>query len=128
MAYKALRSMRGIPQGRDAMRMMQRMGMETEEVKGVKEVIIKTEDKTITIEGPNVVAMTMEQQTVFQVIGGNRRDEGPEQDKSEILDNDINLVAEQAKVSIDEAKSALQETGGDLAQAIILLKQKAKSK
>ena len=128
MAYKALRSMRGIPQGRDAMRMMQRMGMETEEVKGVKEVIIKTEDKTIIIEGPNVVAMTMEQQTVFQVIGGNRRDDAPEQEKSEIPDNDINLVAEQAKVSIDEAKSALQETEGDLAQAIILLKQKAKSK
>jgi len=128
MAYKALRSMRGIPQGRDAMRMMQRMGMETEEVKGVKEVIIKTEDKTIIIEEPNVMAMTMEQQTVFQVIGGNRRDEASEEEKPEILDKDINLVAEQAKVSIDEAKSALQETEGDLAQAIILLKQKAKSK
>ena len=128
MAYKALRSMRGIPQGRDAMRMMQRMGMETEEIKGVKEVIIKTEDKTIVIEEPNVVAMTMEQQTIFQVIGGNRRDEAPEEEKPEILDNDINLVAEQAKVSIDEAKSALEETGGDLAQAIILLKQKSKSK
>ena len=128
MAYKALRSMRGVPQGRDAMRLMQRMGMETEDVKGVKEVIIKTEDKNIIIEEPSVVALTMEQQAMFQIIGGTKREEALGQEEVKISENDVNLVAEQAKVSSEEAKSALQETEGDLAQAIILLKQRADSK
>lgn len=129
MAHKAFRSLRGAPQGRNAMRMMQRMGMETDEVRGVKEVIIKTEDKTIIIEGPNVVSMTMEQQTIFQVIGGNKREEGTlNHEEVDISENDVALVAEQAKVDVEEAKLALREAGGDLAHAIILLKEKTDSK
>ncbi len=130
MAHKAFRSLRGIPHGRNAMRMMQRLGMETKEVKGVKEVIIKTEDKNIIIEGPSVASLTMEQQTIFQVIGGNRREEiiSARVLEVDIPENDVTLVAEQAKVDVEEARLALKEAGGDLARAIILLKEKANSK
>ncbi len=131
MSYKAFRSIKGIPQGRNAMRMMQRLGMETKEVKNVKEVIIKTTDKNIVIEEPNVVSLTMEKQTMFQVIGGNKREEDMSQEEEvevEVADNDVKLVADQANVSIEKARLALIEAEGDLARAIISLKEKEKSK
>lgn len=131
MSYKAFRSIKGIPQGRNAMRMMQRLGMETKEVKNVKEVIIKTTDKNIVIEEPNVVSLTMEKQTMFQVIGGNKREEDTSQEEEvevEVADNDVKLVADQANVSIEKARLALIEAEGDLASAIISLKEKEKSK
>jgi len=36
----------------------------------------------------------------------------------------VKLVASQAGVSMEQATNALKQSGGDLAQAIILLKQK----
>ncbi|MCW3976098.1 MAG: nascent polypeptide-associated complex protein, partial [Candidatus Bathyarchaeota archaeon] len=117
MAHKAFRSIKGIPQGRNAMRMMQRMGMETNEIKDVIEVIIKTADKDIIIEEPNVMSLVMDRQKIFQVIGGNQREEIPDQDTVEISENDIKLVAEQANVDAEEARHALEESGGDLARA-----------
>lgn len=126
MAHKAFRSIKGIPQGRNAMRMMQRMGMETNEIKDVIEVIIKTADKDIIIEEPNVMSLVMDRQKIFQVIGGNQREEIPDQDTVEISENDIKLVAEQANVDAEEARRALEESGGDLARAIVLLKAEEK--
>ncbi|MCZ2844990.1 MAG: nascent polypeptide-associated complex protein [Candidatus Bathyarchaeota archaeon] len=126
MAHKAFRSIKGIPQGRNAMRMMQRMGMETNEIKDVIEVIIKTADKDIIIEEPNVMSLVMDRQKIFQVIGGNQREEIPDQDTVEISENDIKLVAEQANVDAEEARHALEESGGDLARAIVLLKAEEK--
>ncbi|MFB0567656.1 MAG: hypothetical protein ACETVM_03635 [Candidatus Bathyarchaeia archaeon] len=38
-------------------------------------------------------------------------------------EEDIQLVAQQAKVSIEQARAALEQTKGDLAQAILLLSQ-----
>lgn len=126
MAHKAFRSIKGIPQGRNAMRMMQRMGMETKEIKDVLEVIIKTADKNIIIEEPNVMSLVMDRQKIFQVIGGNQREEAPEQDTVEISENDIKIVAEQANVDAEEARRALEESEGDLARAIVLLKGEEK--
>ncbi len=39
-------------------------------------------------------------------------------------DEDAKLVASQAGVSVEQATNALLQSNGDLAQAIILLKQK----
>jgi nascent polypeptide-associated complex subunit alpha len=126
MAHKAFRSIKGLPQGRNAMRMMQRLGMETKEIKDVREVIIKTTDKDIIIEEPNVMSLVMDRQTIFQIIGGNKREETSDQDIVEISENDIKIVAEQANVEIEEARSALEESEGDLARAIVMLKEKEK--
>ncbi len=123
MAYKAFRSIKGIPQGRNAMRMMQRMGMETNEIKDVIEVIIKTADKDIIIEEPNVMSLVMDRQKIFQVIGGNQREELADQDTVEISEDDVKLVTEQANVNPEEARRALEESKGDLARAIVLLKE-----
>jgi len=43
--------------------------------------------------------------------------------KPTIPEEDVQLVAQQANVSLERARAALEETGGDLAQAILLLTQ-----
>jgi nascent polypeptide-associated complex subunit alpha len=43
--------------------------------------------------------------------------------KPTIPDEDVQLVAQQAKVTLERARAALEQTNGDLAQAILLLSQ-----
>ncbi len=45
------------------------------------------------------------------------------QSMSSIPEEDVQLVATQANVSPDQARAALEQTKGDLAQAILLLSQ-----
>ena len=76
MAYKALRAARGGVTGtRDAMRMMQKMGMQVNELEGAKEVIIITDEKRIIIEEPNVATVTLQGQQIYQITGGTQREE-----------------------------------------------------
>jgi nascent polypeptide-associated complex subunit alpha len=109
---------------REANRMMQRMGMQVEQVDDVTRVIIESASKRIVIDNPEVAVVKVQGQTVYQVGGGTAREEGPAGASSE---EDAKLVASQAGVSVEEAAKALQQSGGDLAQAIIILKQKKPS-
>ena len=109
---------------REANRMMQRMGMQVKQVDDVTRVIIESASKRIVIDNPEVAIVTVQGQTVYQVGGGTAREEGP---GGESAQEDANLVASQAEVSVEEAAKALQQSGGDLAQAIIILKQKKPS-
>jgi len=127
MAYKALRSVKGVPAGREAMRMMQKMGMDMKEIPNVSQVVIKAADKQIVVDNPAVTAITMQGQTMFQVAGGTVKEEVRREKAEEALplsEDDVKLVAEQASVSVEEARKALIESGGDLAQAILALKAK----
>jgi len=125
MAYKALRAARGgITGGRDAIRAMQKMGMQVKEVEGAREVVIITNDRRIIIEEPNVAAVTLQGQQIYQITGGRQKEEPLA--KAEIVsEEDAQLVSDQAGVSIEEAKKALEATEGDLARAIVHLKKKA---
>lgn len=107
---------------REAKRMMQRMGLNMGEVPDVQEVIIKTGTKEITVENPEVAILEMHGQKIFQVTGGKVEEKAIEKAIT-IPEEDIQLVAQQAKVSLDEARAALEQTNGDLAQAILLLTQ-----
>jgi nascent polypeptide-associated complex subunit alpha len=109
---------------REANRMMQRMGMQVEQIDGVTRVIIESASKRIVIDDPEVAVVKVQGQTVYQVGGGTAREEGPAGASSQ---DDAKLVASQAGVSVEEAAKALRQSGGDLAQAIILLKQKKAS-
>jgi nascent polypeptide-associated complex subunit alpha len=105
--------------------MMKRMGMKMEEVQGTIEVTIRTTEKVIKIQNPSVVRYELQGQTFFQVAGT------PEESSSttseapplQLPEEDILLVAQQAGASQEDARKALEATGGDLAQAIILLKK-----
>jgi nascent polypeptide-associated complex subunit alpha len=112
---------RGKVNPREANRMMQRMGMQVQQLDEVTKVIMESPTKRIVIDNPEVATVTVQGQTVYQVGGGTVREEGIGGGGS---DEDAKLVASQAGVSAEEAANALRQSGGDLAQAIILLKQK----
>ncbi|MGC8895836.1 MAG: nascent polypeptide-associated complex protein [Candidatus Bathyarchaeia archaeon] len=108
---------------REARRMMQRMGLSMDAVPDVEQVIIKTNSKEITIEAPEVAIMEMQGQKIFQVTGGKISEKAIER-KLTIPEEDVRLVADQTGKSPEEAKKALEECGGDLAKAILLLQSK----
>ena len=105
---------------RKMQQMMKKMGMQQEEISAT-EVIIKTEDKEIIITEPSVSKVNVMGQETFQISG-----EIHEREKTsavEIAEDDIKTVVEQAGCSEEEAKQALEETSGDLAEAILKLKK-----
>jgi len=103
--------------------MMQRMGMSMDAISDVQEVIIKTSSKEITIEEPEVAILEMQGQKIFQVTGGKISEKAAER-KLTIPEEDVRLVADQTSKSLEEARKALEECGGDLAKAILLLQSK----
>lgn len=109
---------------REARRMMQRMGMSMDAVADVEQVVIKTSVKEITIEEPEVAVLEVQGQKIFQVTGGKITEKAAERKPSGIAEEDVRLVADQTGKSPDEARRALEESGGDLAKAILLLQSK----
>jgi nascent polypeptide-associated complex subunit alpha len=126
MAYKAYKAVKGVPQGRDAKRMMQKMGMKIDEINGVTEVLIRTATREIIIEEPIVTSVVVQGQRMYQITGGSTHEKAPsaEAEPPEVPEEDAELVAAQTGKTVDEAKAALQGSGGNLAEAILKLKQK----
>jgi len=106
---------------RAARRMMQRMGLSMTPLEA-EEVIIKTKDKEIIVQNPEVSVLEVQGQRIFQVVGGEVSEKKREKAIS-IPEEDVQLVAQQANVSLDQARVALEQAGGDLARAILLLTQ-----
>ena len=102
-------------------RQMKKMGMDMKELKNVKEVIIRLEDKELIIPNAEVSLMNVMGQETYQVTG--KAQEGEIEEELIIPDEDIEMVANQAGVSKDEAEQALIDTNGDLAEAILKLNQ-----
>ena len=95
---------------------MKKMGVQQQEI-NASEVIIKTSDKTLVISNPEVVKVNMMGQESFQITG----EVSEQSSEPEISEDDINTVAEQASVSKEEASATLEETNGDIAEAILKL-------
>jgi len=96
------------------------MGLSMNAIPDVEQVIIKTSNKEITIKEPEVAALDVQGQKIFQVAGGKITEKVAER-KLVIPEEDIRLVADQTGKSLEEARKALEECGGDLAKAILLL-------
>ena len=105
---------------REVRRLMQKMGMEVEPLEGVREVVIKLEGRSLVIKDPQVSLVRMAGQSIYQVLG--EATEVLEGEELVISDEDVQLVASQAGVSLEEARKALKESGGDLARAILMLR------
>jgi len=105
---------------------MKQMGIETEEIDGVEEVIIRTADKEYHFSNAQVTKVVAQGQTTFQIIGKpeERAKGSGDGGKPSIPIEDIRLVAEKAGVSEEEARKALEECGGEPAEAIIKLMSK----
>ncbi|WP_297092938.1 nascent polypeptide-associated complex protein [Thermococcus sp.] len=101
---------------RQMKKLMRQMGIKMEELEGVKEVIIRLENKEIIIREPAVTVITAQGEKSYQIIG-------PEEVRTvvSIPEEDIKLVMEQTGVDYDTAKKALEEAKGDLAEAILKL-------
>jgi nascent polypeptide-associated complex subunit alpha len=100
------------------------MGMSMDAVADVEQVVIKTSTKEITIEEPEVAVLEVQGQKIYQVNGGKITEKAAERKPSGIAEEDVRLVADQTGKSPDEARRALEESGGDLAKAILLLQSK----
>jgi nascent polypeptide-associated complex subunit alpha len=109
---------------REAKRMMQRMGLSMDAMPDVEQVVIKTSNKEITIEEPEVAMIEMQGQKIFQITGGKISEKAAERKPSGVAEEDVRLVADQTGKSVEEARKALEESNGDLAKAILLLQSK----
>ena len=113
---------------REQKRMMQRMGMNMDQVADVQQVIIRTAGKDIVIDEPEVAILEVQGQKMYQVIGGQVSEQAPSQRQTAAAapapafsEEDVRLVADQTGRSFEKAKDALEECQGDLAKAILLL-------
>lgn len=120
----------GARNARQMQLMMRRMGMTTEDLEGVVEVIIRLKDKEHVFQQPEVTILTVQGVRTYQVVGTPevraRTASSPGTDGAAPApaptgppEEDIQLVVEQAGVSRDEAIDALDETDGAPAEAIL---------
>lgn len=98
-------------------KMMQQMGISSRKLE-VKRVVIECEDRNIVIEPAEVMQISMQGNRNYQV-SGNEREEVPGPSSE-----DVKMVAEQCGCTEEEAKRALSESNGDIAEAIMKLKER----
>ncbi len=96
--------------------MMKRMGIKNEEIDAKEVIIVLNDGKKIKINEPQVQSIEMQGNKTF-TIGGKISEENG------VPEEDILLVSEQANCSKEEAKKVLEETNGDIAEAIMKLKK-----
>ena len=95
---------------------MKRMGIQQEDIPAT-EVIIRLTDREIVIPQPSVQKVNMMGQWTYQISGEETQrslDSTPD-----INEDDIKTVMEQTGCSEEEAKKAIEDSNGDLAEAIL---------
>jgi nascent polypeptide-associated complex subunit alpha len=110
--------------------MMRRLGMTTEEMPDVEEVIVRTKTKDHVFRVPEVTILTVQGVRTYQVVGNpevRARSAAPDTAApaggpsmpAAPPEEDIRLVMEQANVSREEAIEALFQAHGAPAEAIL---------
>ncbi len=100
--------------------MMRQLGIKSEDL-DVKTATIELTDGTkLVFDSPQVNAVDMKGSKTYTITGDARevREQAPA-----FTDEDVDMVAEQANVSAEDARKALEENDGDLAAAISALKK-----
>ncbi|MCL2785960.1 MAG: nascent polypeptide-associated complex protein [Methanomassiliicoccaceae archaeon] len=101
---------------------MKKMGIRNTELKDVIEVIIRMPDEELVFKYPEVSMMEVQGSKTYQISGEPEKVTTGEIDEntgSVIPAEDIELVMSQTGCSKETAVSALQECGGQPAEAII---------
>jgi len=112
--------MPGKMNSRQLSQMMKRFGINVKNIDNVEKVIIQTDTKEYIFDHVEVTVMEAQGQKTFQIIG-EPTIKTKEEDTSK---DDVKLVMEQTGRSEAEARKALKETNGDIAEAIVKLSQK----
>lgn len=109
---------------------MRRLGMSTEAIPGVEEVIVRTRSEEHRFRAPEVTVLTVQGVRTYQVVGTpevrprTAAAEGTAAAASAPSgppEEDVTLVMEQANVSREEALEALLQAKGEPAEAIMRL-------
>lgn len=108
---------------RKLQQMMRKMGIQQVDIPAT-EVIIKTPDKELVITDPSVAKVNMMGQDTIQITGSIHERE--RQVEFTVSEEDVKTVMEQAGVSEENAREALEAANGDLAEAIMNLQEEDK--
>ena len=95
---------------------MKKLGMQQQDIEA-SEVIIKTADRDIVFSHPQVSKIHMMGEDTWQITG-----EAQERSRELFSEEDVKTVIDQTNVTEEQAREALKETNGDLAEAILKLK------
>jgi nascent polypeptide-associated complex subunit alpha len=118
---------------RNMNQMMRKMGIDVEEIPEVEELVIKTPQRDYIFHAPSVTIMKAQGSKTYQFAGEPeiREKAGAAQAaeealpaseaKAQISEEDVALVAQQTSKAPEQARKALEETNGDIAEAIIRL-------
>ncbi len=119
--------MRGV-NPRQMKQAMKRMGISTEELDNVEEIVIRTKDKEYVFKEASVSIMNVQGQKTFQIVGepeeraitgASKKQERPAPVTTSIPEEDVQLVMDQTGCGRDKALQALKDTDGQPAEAII---------
>jgi len=99
--------------------MMDKLGIKSSEIPAEK-VIIDCGDREIIIENPSVVLIEGKGMQSFQISGSVT-----EVKKSGVSEDDVKLVQQQTGTNVEDARSALEMSNGDIAEAILKLKNRS---
>jgi len=101
-------------------RMMKQFGIKQESI-DANRVIIECEDYRLVIDKPEVSAIVIQGQKMFQIVGEAKKEALQEikDNKIQISEEDIKIVMEKTGCEHDEAEQKLKEADGDIAKAIL---------
>jgi nascent polypeptide-associated complex subunit alpha len=114
--------MPGRMNARQMNQMMKRFGINVKNIENVERVIIETDTKQYVFDHAEVTVMDVQGEKTYQIMGNPSV--RPKQAEEDTLKEDVKLVMEQTGKSEAEARKALKETNGDIAEAILKLSQK----
>lgn len=97
---------------------MKQMGIKTEQIDASRVIIEKNDGGKIVLSNPTVQKMNMQGQESWQITGEESSEAGEEE---AIGEDDVKLVMEKTGKSEKEAKKALDDADGDIAEAILNL-------
>ncbi len=114
---------------RELQKLLKRLGIATQaqELKATRVVIELEDGRRLVAENPQVMMLRLGGNILVNIMAPSFEEEKPvveEVEKPKFTEEDVRLVAEQAGVSLEEARRALEETGGDIAEAILRLMER----
>ncbi len=119
---------------RDLKRMFKRMGVKADiqDLSDAEQIIIQhTDGRRSIIENPQATLIKLggTGQVMLSATGFLREEQPPQEEEEEgsetveVSEEDVQLVAQQTGATLEEARKALIQAKGDLAEAIIILEQ-----
>ena len=114
--------------GKSIEKMLKKAGLKMYEISDARRVTIETDDEIIVIDDPKVIEIEIPgSPKAYQVIANEirieKKKEESKEETVEINEDDVKVVVEQTGCSEEAARKALEETKGDIAEAIVKLEE-----